>query len=348
MGALALNPQQRVLRTRELLEKAKEQIVKALPAHLKSADPAGERFRRIILSLVNGPRMDRIPPEQFVIGAIRAAEIGLEVDAFYGHLYLIPYGEKLQPQIGYKGIIELAWRSGQVKDVCAEVVWKEDKFTYKRTARELVLEHEPNFTVEHDWAKEEPLAAYAIARLKDGGEAVVVLPGHEVRRRRDRSQAVQAAKKYKKQTPWDTDPEAMWKKTGVRALAPWIPQCPQLARALQIEDQSERELIGAIDADFVPLDDPTPETPQEGEFTTAGPTDTAEQEGSESPWSDPEPLKKDDFTPKELNNLYTWMWTAKGHNKALVNDWITRFRGTKEQCLKSAEEEAKKATEGRE
>ena len=345
------SPEQRVLETRSLLEKAAQQIVDAMPKHLRSNDEKGERFRRIILSLVNGPRMDRVTPRNFVIGAIRAAEIGLEPDPFYGHLYLIPYGEKLQPQIGYKGMMELAWRSDRVRDITAEVVWKEDKFIYKITPREKTLEHEPNLDVEHDPKKETPRCVYAIARLKDGGEAIVVLPAHEVYRRRDRSQSVQAAKKYGKQTPWDTDEVAMWKKTAIRALAPWIPQCPQIANAMRIEDEAEKEIV---DVTFTPMIE---ESIQGTEETSTAIEEGAPQQPGNQPAGDPEPVKKEgkaggltvkDLDPKERGNVETWMWVAKGLNKAAVADWIANWQGTKQELLAEAEELSRRSKDGRE
>ena len=62
-----------------------------------------------------------------LMGSIgQVAQLGLEVGGLLGHAYLIPYGRECQLVIGYKGLMELARRSGQIKSIEARAVFEGD------------------------------------------------------------------------------------------------------------------------------------------------------------------------------------------------------------------------------
>ena len=102
-------------------------IVKALGPELKKALPSVmtlERFTRIALSALNNtPELQKCTPMSFIAALLNAAQLGLEPNTPLGQAYLIPYKNKgvleCQFQIGYKGLIELAYRNGQMQTIQA-------------------------------------------------------------------------------------------------------------------------------------------------------------------------------------------------------------------------------------
>ena len=71
----------------------------------------------------------------FIAALMNAAQLGLEPNTPLGQAYLIPYKNKgileCQFQIGYKGMIDLAYRTGQVQMIQAQIVREHDFFEYQ-------------------------------------------------------------------------------------------------------------------------------------------------------------------------------------------------------------------------
>jgi len=104
----------RVQTIRDLLAKSKGQIAAALPRHLTP-----DRMLRIAMtSIQSNYRLMECDPKSLVAAVMEASQLGLEPDGVLGRAYLIPYkvkGQyKAQLQIGYRGFLDLARRSGQV------------------------------------------------------------------------------------------------------------------------------------------------------------------------------------------------------------------------------------------
>ncbi|WP_202630600.1 recombinase RecT, partial [Deinococcus alpinitundrae] len=81
------------------------------------------------------PMLKECTPESLLGAVMQAAQVGLEPDAL-GSAYLVPYYNKnknvkeVQLQIGYKGLIELVRRSGQVTSIVANEVYENDEFDF--------------------------------------------------------------------------------------------------------------------------------------------------------------------------------------------------------------------------
>ena len=99
------------------------QMVKALEPEIRRALPTvltPERFTRMALSAINNtPALAECTPMSFIAALMNAAQLGLEPNTPLGQAYLIPYKNKgimeCQFQLGYKGMIDLAYRSGQIQ-----------------------------------------------------------------------------------------------------------------------------------------------------------------------------------------------------------------------------------------
>jgi recombination protein RecT len=206
-----------------LIDRQKPELAKVLgsPAQV-------ERFARIVQTeMRRTPKLFECEPASLLGAMMLSAQLGLEPGPL-GHVYLVPFGREVTFIVGYKGMVELAYRSGQVKDVTARVVRDGDSFDYREGTRPF-LDHRPAGPPgEREWTH-----AYAVARTKAGGAPFAVLYPEDVARAKARS-----ASAKKPGGPWDTDTEAMWRKTAVRRLAPFLPQTAQLAEALSVDEHA--------------------------------------------------------------------------------------------------------------
>lgn len=202
----------------QLLEKLKPQIARALPKHMSA-----ERITRIALTtLRTNPGLQRCNPESFLGAVMLSAQLGLEPGPL-GQAYLVPYGSEVTFIIGYKGIIELARRSGQIKSIEARTVYENDAFEYA-FGLEPQLRHVPAAG-----ERGNPVCWYGIAHFKDGGYYFEVLSQADVERYRARSKA-------KDSGPWKTDYDAMAKKTVIRRMAPYLPLSIEAASAVAADE----------------------------------------------------------------------------------------------------------------
>lgn len=214
---------QKAENVRLLLEKAKPQIALALPRHLNA-----DRMLRIAMTSVRRTPALLGCNQQSLLGAVmQAAQLGLEPDGVLGHAYLIPFKDQVQLIIGYKGLIDLARRSGQLSTIFARVVYAEDQFEFAYGLTER-LEHIPSGKVEPG----EVRAVYAVARLKDGGTQFEVMTRGEVDAIRKRSRAADDG-------PWVTDFAEMAKKTVLRRLCKMLPASVELSRAVALDERAE-------------------------------------------------------------------------------------------------------------
>jgi recombinational DNA repair protein RecT len=128
---------------------------------------------------------------------------------------------------GYRGLISLARRSGQLKSIEARVVYANDTFGIEYGTSPF-LKHVPNLTGDPG-----PLVlVYAVARLVDGGEQVEVMTKVQVDAIRSRSRAGKSG-------PWVTDYDEMARKTVVRRICKYLPLSVELAKALEIDERVE-------------------------------------------------------------------------------------------------------------
>jgi recombination protein RecT len=171
------------------------------------------------------PKLVDCNPYSIVGGLRLGAQLGLSLGPL-GHFYLVPFKGEAVFILGYKGMVELAYGSGLVKDVRAEVVRAGDSFTftYGTTPQ---LHHTPSGPPgEREWTH-----VYAVARLKTGGSPFVVLYPEDVEKRKASSPAAKSP-----YSVWQTHPEDAWRKSGVRALQRWLPQTPESAHGLETDE----------------------------------------------------------------------------------------------------------------
>jgi len=239
-----------------MLEQYKGEIARALPKHINP-----DRMARIALTAFRmTPKLGECDPRSVFAAVIQSSQLGLEV-GLMGEAHLVPFGGQCQLILGYTGLMKLARNSGQVVDIYAEAVRINDKFALK-LGMERDLQHEP-LTAQggfpaSDEERGEVVGFYAVGVLKDGSKTFVAMSRKEVEKIRDGSKGYQAAKKYNKESPWDTDFSAMGLKTAIRRLCKWLPKSPELATALALDDNAGRQNLNVkdvIDGTFTPVVD---------------------------------------------------------------------------------------------
>jgi recombination protein RecT len=244
-----------------MLEKRKGEIQKMLPKHL-SADRL-LKVAQIAATTTPGLAECDIPS---LVGAIgQCAQMGLEPNTVLGHAYLVPFNTKrkdaagnerwvksVQVIVGYKGLIDLARRSGQIVSIAAHEVCKNDKFDLVYGLDEK-LEHRPSMDERGD-----TIGFYAVAKLVGGGHAFEFMSVHQVHAIRDSSQGYQQAKKYKKEAahPWGAHFIEMGRKTVIRRLAKFLPlsiefQTATVLDEMASQDRDQRLDENTIDGDFI-------------------------------------------------------------------------------------------------
>lgn len=203
------------------------EIAKALPAVITP-----ERFTRMVLSAISvNPKLAECTPKSFLGAMMSAAQLGLEPNTPLGQAYLIPYKNKgideVQFQIGYKGLIDLAYRSGEVEVVQAQIVYANDEFECQY-GLEPKLVHKPA-----DKDRGEPIKVYAVFKTKSGGYGFEVMSMDDVKNH---------AKKYSKAfassfSPWATNFEEMAKKTVLKRVLKYAPMKSDFVKAV-VQDES--------------------------------------------------------------------------------------------------------------
>ncbi len=215
-------------------------MVKVMMPEIKKALPSvitPERFTRIALSALNNtPQLQQCTPISFLTALMNAAQLGLEPNTPLGQAYLIPYRNKgnleCQFQIGYKGLIDLAYRNGQMQTIQAQVVYENDIFEYEY-GLEPKLIHKPAFE-----DRGEMKYFYGLFRTVNGGFGFSVM---------SKAEMDQYAKTYSKAydsgySPWKTSYDEMAKKTVIKQALKYAPIKTDFQRAISSDETIKSQL----------------------------------------------------------------------------------------------------------
>lgn len=221
-------------------KKTMQMYIKSMEGEIKKALPSvitPERFTRMTLSAIStNPKLAACTPASFLGAMMSAAQLGLEPNTPLGQAYLIPYKnrgvDEVQFQLGYKGLIDLAYRSGEVELVQAHIVYENDEFICEY-GLEPKLVHKPA-----DSDRGEPIKVYAMFKTKSGGYGFEVMSMDDVRRHAEKySQAYKSGF-----SPWKTNFEEMAKKTVLKKVLKYAPLKSDFVRAV-VQDESIKNEI---------------------------------------------------------------------------------------------------------
>ncbi|WP_210425998.1 recombination protein RecT [Chromobacterium violaceum] len=237
--------------------KIKSQMALALPKHLNA-----DRLARIALTEIRKtPALAKCNQESFLGAVMQCAQLGLEPGNALGHAYLLPFGNgkasdglaNVQLIIGYRGMIDLARRSGQIISISAHTVHAHDTFSYQ-LGLDPDIKHIPT-----DGERGPLTHVYAVAKLKDGGVQFEVMSKHDVDQVRKTSKAANNG-------PWVTHYDEMAKKTVCRRLFKWLPVSIELQTAVTLDERADAGInqdnaaiitgeYSVVDGDMPALDD---------------------------------------------------------------------------------------------
>lgn len=256
-----------------LLKTKQGEIAKMLPKHLNI-----ERLLKVAqIAATTTPALLKCDVPS-LIGAIgQCAQMGLEPNTVLGHSYLVPFNTKrkdaqgqekwvnsVQVIIGYKGLIDLARRSGQIESINARVVHANDEFSIEYGTADRIV-HKPKI----DGERGNVLGFYAVAKLKDGGVQFEFMSVGEVR---EVMKGTQSKGNY---GPWKDHFDEMGRKTVIRRMAKYLPLSVEFQTAVALDNMAEGgkdQHTDALEGDFMLVGDdaPTGVDTATGEITEAG------------------------------------------------------------------------------
>lgn len=244
-----------------------KQMALAMP---KSMTP--DRLTRIVMTECRKtPALLKCAPESFYGAVLQCAALGLEPGSALGHCYLLPFGNGKDKQgrpnaqliIGYRGMIDLARRSGQIISLQAYCVHEQDTFNYK-LGLDPDIEHIPASVADRGKVTH----VYAVAKLKGDGVQFEVMSRAEIEKVRSTSKAGNSG-------PWASHWDEMAKKTVIRRLFKYLPVSIEAVRAVEIDEKTDRG-EATTDQDFLDA-----EFIEKGDFNDAPQIEAAPEEPAE-------------------------------------------------------------------
>lgn len=230
-------------------------VVKKMNDVLGSEKKASSFISSVISVSQNNKLLRNAEPMSILSSAMVAATLDLPVVPTLGMAYLVPYKGVCSFQIGYKGILELAMRSGEFRNIIDEVVYdgqlvKKNKFTGEYVFDEDSIKLD-------DKGQAKPIGVMARFDLINGYSKTIYWSLEEIEAHAKRfSQAYRSG--Y--DSPWKSDFWQMAKKTVLKSLLnKYAPKSVAMQTALKF-DQSKVNLnsndigelnVDAFDAEYV-------------------------------------------------------------------------------------------------
>ncbi|CBZ04168.1 recombinase RecT [Clostridium botulinum] len=245
---IQLTPQKKM---KSALEKMLPEIKKAVG---KTMTP--ERFSRIALSLFNGnPQFWEADTTSFLSALMQSAQCGLEPNTVLGEAYVIPYKNNKQGitevnfQVGYKGILKMAFNTGEYEAIYAHEVRKGDEFEYEYGLHKTLV-HKPA-----DIPSDEVTHYYAVYKLKNGGFDFVVWSRERVEHHaREFSKNYTYKGNVNKNSVWFKNFDSMAKKTVLLDVLKYAPKSVEMAKALDLDYKAEAKEEKLSNFNYVDVD----------------------------------------------------------------------------------------------
>ncbi len=228
-------------------------MVKRMTTALGSKDKAGQ-FMASMLDLYESDKLlQNCDAEKVVMECLKAASLNLPLVKSIGMAYVVPYGSAPTFIVGYKGLIQLALRSGQYKALNADCIYDGEEITSNRMTGLIQITGAPR--------SDKVIGYFAYFQLTNGFEKALYMT----------VEALQAyGRKYSKaysSGPWQTNFDEMAKKTLLRRILKYGPMSTEMAAAEQAEVKAAEVAAQAtidrganrgavIDVDVEPVPEP--------------------------------------------------------------------------------------------
>ena len=229
---------------KNLIERYKPQIAVALPRHMDA-----DRFARMAINAaVSAPEILDCTPLSQIGALMAAATLGLE-PGVAGECWILPFKDNKSGTTvatfipGYRGLVQLCWRSNQVANIGANAVYENDHFEYQEFPPKLVHRRASG-----DRGK--LIAAYAYAKLKGGSDYQwEFLNAEDIAKIKKASRG--AASKF---SPWNiADWEHwMWRKSAIRQLCKMLPMSVEMRVAIDHDERADAGIPQNFDFNLDP------------------------------------------------------------------------------------------------
>jgi recombination protein RecT len=227
----------------------KASIAAVLPKHVTP-----ERMvKALLVAGSNTPKLFDCTQESIVRSLMAASSLGLDCSGILGSGYLVPFKKntkdatgKWQSRMecqfipGYRGLIDLARRGGQIATIAAHCVYAQDQFQLEYGTEEKVV-HVPYLLADR---RDEIIGVYAVAILRDGTKQTEFMTLADINRVRD--DVFKKNRVSEPSGPWADHYGEMARKTVVRRLCKYLPLSPELEQAIDQDDRAGREMAGEI------------------------------------------------------------------------------------------------------
>jgi recombination protein RecT len=221
--AVAINPKTKFMQA----------LAAAMPKESLILPPA--LIRQAVMVIKANDTLQRCSEISLFNSIAEVAQAGLSLDLHLGQCYLVPFSGVATVMYGYRGLQELARRSGEVNEVVGEIRYSKDEFRITlgsdRKLIHIPLDAPPS-------KRGQPVGAYAIADMKLSRAVFEYMDAEEILK--IKNAVVKRAEKKGKQSVWQTEHEMeMWRKTPIRRLAKRLPQSPALVPFVQAAIRDE-------------------------------------------------------------------------------------------------------------
>lgn len=170
------------------------------------AENAGAFMASIIELYQSDGALQKCDPNRVVLEALKAATLKLPINKQLGFAYIIPYNNVPTFQLGFRGLIQLAQRSGQYRYINADVVCEGESVNYNRITGMLEISGTAK--------SETPVGYFAYFQLLNGFEKCVYWTREKVE-----AHAKRYSKAWSKaDSPWHTNFDAMALKTVLKTI----------------------------------------------------------------------------------------------------------------------------------
>lgn len=211
-------------------------------------DRAPQFLSSVVSAVSESKDLQHVDQLSVLNSAMTAASLNLPINQNLGFFYLVPYKGIAQAQMGYKGYIQLAQRSGQYQRLNAIPVYADEFGSWNPLTEE--LDYTPHF--EDRKASDKPVGYVGFFKLANGFEKTVYWSRKQIEAHRDRfSKSAKSSA-----SPWNTDFDAMALKTVLRNLiTKWGPMTTDIQRA---NDADEGDYKNDLSTDTSEPKDVTP------------------------------------------------------------------------------------------
>ena len=224
----ALTPQNKV---EQMFQVRGDIFTDILPAHLTKE----KLMRYTLMSYKKLPKLLECDIGSMFGAILECAQLGLEPHTALGQAYILPFYNTKKAKhyatfvVGYKGLVELFYRTGQIASIRATEVYDKDEFDYDNGTD--FITHRP---YQGDYADRGPITHY-YARIKfiNGGSCFEVMTASQM----DWHKIKYCPSAKYSTSAWQTDPAAMGAKTVLKKLGKYVPKSQELVRVVYSDEQ---------------------------------------------------------------------------------------------------------------